>query len=109
MFSKLFFSRQTAPAAEPVVEAEPVGFREDFTLEVDSMTVTQILNELRCRTIEFSERYELAWAATDFVVHNVPVRVKLTENQDVFYFVDGDLFFNAKDAVAAVKNSQIQF
>lgn len=103
---KLFVSHQKAveeTASIPVV-------REDFTLyDVDKMTVRQILDVLRRDTIEFAEDNRLAWAATDFIIHNVPVRVKLTEAYDIVYVVDSETIFNPREAINAIKAQSVQF
>lgn len=109
MFRKFFLSRQTAPTE--IISSEPVTVREDFILteDVSQMTVSKILSILRRDTIEFTEKYNLTWGVTDFVIHNVPVRVKLTENQDVWYYVDGELVFNAQQAVELIKSQAVTF
>lgn len=105
---KINFSRQTAPAAEEPAALPEILVREDFTLIVDDLTVTQILQTLRADTIDFVEDNRLAWGASDFNVRGVDVRVKLTENWDVVYIFDGATMFNTKDAAAYIE-AQMQF
>lgn len=106
---KLNFFHQIAAAEETAAPAEII-VREDFTLfNVDQMTVVQLLQTLRADTIDFAEDNRLTWAASDFVVRNVPVRVKLTENWDVIYVFDGETIFNTKDAAAFIEQQAVQF
>jgi len=106
---KLNFFHQIATAEETVVPAETI-VREDFTIyNVDQMTVTQLLQTLRADTISFVEDNRLTWGASDFVIQNIPLRVKLTENWDVIYIFDGETFFNSKDAAAFIQTQAVQF
>lgn len=106
---KIFSHRQTAA---PVVSemADPITAREDFTIfDVDKLTVAQILSTLRLDTIDFATANDLTWAASDFVIRNVPVRVKLTENLDTIYIFDGETFFNSRAAAHYIENQPVQF
>lgn len=106
----LIFHRQTAVAADETPASAELIVREDFTLfNVDSMTVTQILDILRRDTIEFVEDNRLTWGVSDFVVQSVPVRVKLTENWDVVYSVNGETTFNKQHAAELIKSQSVQF
>lgn len=103
-----FFSQQLEAAAEAEI-SEPVIVREDFTItEADEMPIRALLHSLRERTITFVEDNRLAWGATDFTVRGIPTRVKLTEDYDVVYIIDGINFFDLKEAIEAI-HAQIQF
>jgi hypothetical protein len=106
---KLNFFHQIAAAEETAAPAEII-VREDFTLfNVDQMTVIQLLQTLRADTIDFAEDNRLTWAASDFVIKGVPLRVKLTENHDVIYIFDGETIFTSKDAAAFIQTQAVQF
>lgn len=106
---KLNFHRQIAPAAETPALPEQVIVREDFTMNIDGLTVKQLLQTLRADTIDFVEDNRLTWGASDFVIRNVPLRVKLTEAWDVIYIFDGKTFFNTQDAAAFIEQQVVQF
>lgn len=101
-----FFSHQAEAVQETV---QPIIVREDFIIDnSDDMTIRTILHTLRERTITFVENNNLNWGATDFEVRGIPTRVKLTENYDVIYIIDGDNFFDLKMAIEAI-HSLVQF
>lgn len=108
---KFFFSHQSAPAAEPVDEQPAdVIVREDFTIEnAANMTLRDLLNTLRQRTIRFSHINDLTWAATDFDLRGASIRVKLTENQDIVYFVNGELMLDLQSAIRTLKDAVVTF
>jgi hypothetical protein len=99
--------QQPAPEQAP---AELVWVHENYILEdVDQMTVRQILDTLRRDTIEFTEKHNLTWGATDITVRGLPVRVKITEDQDVVYSVNFINTFNIRDAITLIKTEAVTF
>ncbi len=106
--SKLFFFRKTAPAPQAAPVAAPVEIREDFFIEnVDNMTLREVLNALRERTVRFTTTNDLLWGVTDFNLREVQVRVKLTEAQDVAYVINGINTFDLQEAIRMIKNQQV--
>lgn len=106
---KLNFFHQIAAVEETPAPAAKIIVREDFTINVDGLTVTQLLQTLRADTIDFAEDNRLTWAASDFVIMGVPLRVKLTQNWDIIYVFDGETFFNIKDTAAFIQTQAVQF
>lgn len=107
-----FFSHQHAPAADPVAELEPAApsiVRENFTWDTDSMTVEQIVDQLRQHTINFSFRNVTTWAITDLDYKGVEIRCKLTENQDIVWAVNGEQVFHPRAVINMVKEFAVQF
>lgn len=103
---KINFHRQTAPAAE-TVSVDPITAREDFTINVDGKTIQELLITLRLDTIDFAEDNNLTWAASDFNIRGVDVRVKMTEARDIVYIFDGAIQFNTKDAAAFIQANEV--
>lgn len=99
-----FTSRIEIAQAIDTTPVEPVIVRKDFFIaDLDNKTIHDIFNLLRDHTIDFALDNGLTWAATDFNLDGVPVRVKLTESYDVAYVVDGLNTFNIFEAIDMVK------
>jgi hypothetical protein len=101
------FSHQIEAVEETA--PEPVIVREDFFFSnINDMTISKILHTLRERTIRFTENNNLTWGVTEIETRGIALRVKLTENQDVQYFINGFPTFDMKTAIQEF-HAQIQF
>lgn len=108
--SKLFFARNAiveTPADEPA--APSIEYRREWTMETDDLNPKQILEALRQRTIDFSEEFDLQWAASDLNYGGLYVRVDLTVDQDIVYSVEGEETTNIRNAVAMICQQAINF
>lgn len=109
-----FFSRKTnaqpkvskarKPKTNKAATVPEITAQIDFTLYTDTLTSKEIVNTLRRDLIEFSEAYNLSWAVTRLNVGTnnpdvvIPVQIKLTEDQDVVYTIDGQITFDLTSA-----------
>lgn len=100
------FSHQT----ETIEQPESVIVREDFIISnCDQMTIDQLLTALRDRTYEFALNNSLVSATTEFsYIDELPIIVKLTEDYDFMYTVNGFKTYSFTDAVAVITDA-IQF
>lgn len=107
---KLFFSRkQAAPAtAEQPERPRDTIVRENFTWDTDTLTVEQLIANLRSQTVDFSSREGTTWAITDIDYKGIEIRCKLTEDQDIVYAVNGEQVFHPRAAVGLVQ-AALQF
>lgn len=106
---KIFFAHQTAaPADEQPETPRDTIVREDFTWDIDNLTVEQLIANLRTWTVDFSSREGTTWAITDFDYQGVEIRCKLTEAQDIVYAVNGESVFHPRAAVNLVQ-AALQF
>lgn len=106
----LFSHRQMTPAVEPVVIPEPEIVRRDFTIvDYAEMRPIDLLSALRQKTVNFSHEFQTTWAVTDFFFDDTLIRVKLTEDQDIVYVIDGQQTFDLREAIQLVKTVTVQF
>lgn len=106
---KLFTRTNPTTATIDQPAAEPQEVRQDFTIsDYADMPLRELFATLRQRTVDFAEDERLAWAATDFNYGGVVLRVKLTEDWDVVYSVNGLHAFDLKDAIRMARE-QVAF
>lgn len=104
---KLFTRTNTQPAVDQTA-TEPEMVRQDFIIsDYADMPLRELFSVLRTRTVDFAEDNRLTWAATDFNYGDVVIRVKLTENYDVVYSVNGLHAIDLKQAISMVKEQVV--
>lgn len=109
-----FFSRKTQPHPETAAIVPKIEAQIEFVLYTDDMSGKELLDTLRCNLIEFTEAYNLTWAVTRFFVATqnpdavIPLQIKLTEDQDVVYTIDGENTFYFNDAARLLDSARLE-
>ena len=107
---KFFFSHKTETAvSEQPEQPRDEIVRENFTLQTDEMKVSEIVEAVRQRTVDFSFNHVTTWAITDLDYKGVEIRCKLTKAQDIKFFVNGTPVRSQLAAIEAVNNAITPF